>query len=68
LAGQDVDNVVGVHLCGGIDYFILKQVAVGGEFRGVIAPSADITAGGVKTGSYDPISIAVTFSARYFFN
>jgi len=69
IAGADVDNVLGVHLSGGVDYFILKQLAVGGEFRGVVAPTADIiNAGGAKAGNFDPMSISVIFGARYFFN
>lgn len=69
IPGADVDNVVGVHLSGGVDYFILKQFAVGGEFRGVVAPTADIiNSSGAKIGNYDPMNISVIFGARYFFD
>lgn len=69
IPGADVDNVVGVHLSGGVDYFILKQFAVGGEFRVVIAPTGDIiNSNGAKIGNYDPMSISVIFGARYFFD
>ena len=65
----DVDTVAGVHLAGGVDYFVLKQLAVTGQLKGVIAPDADINdALGRKIGNFDPSSLSVTFGARYFFN
>lgn len=64
----DVDTVAGVHVSGGADYFILKQVALTAELKGVVAPDADIKAGGVKVGNYDPTSLSMTFGVRYFFN
>jgi outer membrane protein len=38
----DVDTVVGVHVSGGVDYFIMMQVALNAEIKGVVAPDADI--------------------------
>lgn len=64
----DVDTVVGVHLAGGVDYFVLKQLAVTGQLKGVIAPDADITVFGVRDGKFDPSSLSMTFGVRYFFN
>ncbi len=64
----DVDTVAGVHISGGADYFIMRQVALNAEIKGVAAPDADINFGGVKTGNYDPSSISMTFGIRYFFN
>ncbi len=64
----DIDTVAGVHVSGGADYFILKQLALTAELKGVVAPDADIKAGGVKIGNYDPTSLSMTFGVRYFFN
>lgn len=64
----DVDTVAGVHVSGGVDYFILKQVALTAELKGVLAPNADINFRGEKVGNYDPTSFSMTFGVRYFFN
>ena len=64
----DVDTVAGVHACAGIDYFLLKQLALNAELKGVLAPDADITFRGGKVGDYDPTSVSMTFGVRYFFN
>lgn len=67
--GFSVDNVVGVHVNAGIDYFIQKQLALTAEIKGVLAPDADIhDASGAKTGNFDPDSFSTTFGVRYFFN
>lgn len=68
-AGGGIDNLVGMHLSGGVDYFVLKQLAATGEMKGVFAPDADITdERGRKVGNYDPTNLTVTFGVRYFFN
>lgn len=69
-AGRDVDTVAGVHLNAGVDYFVLKQLALTTELKGVLAPNADITnpANGTKIGNFDPSSFSMTFGARLFFN
>ena len=64
----DVDTVAGVHVSGGVDYFIMKQLAVTAELKGVVAPESDIKYGGEKIGNYDPMSLSMTFGVRYFFN
>jgi outer membrane protein len=64
----DVDTVAGAHLCGGVDYFILPQLALNAELKGVLAPDADIKFGGIKVGNFDPTSLSMTFGVRYFFN
>lgn len=64
----DVDTVAGVHVRGGIDYFLLKQLALNAEVKGVLAPDADILFGGEKVGNYDPTSLSLTFGVRYFFH
>ncbi len=64
----DVDTVAGVHVSAGVDYFLLKQLALTTELKGVLAPEADINFGGEKIGNYDPTSFAMTFGVRYFFN
>jgi outer membrane protein len=65
----EVDSVVGVHASGGVDYFVLRQLAVTGQLKGVLAPDADIRdSRGAKVGNFDPSSLSVTFGVRYFFN
>ena len=65
----DVDTVVGMHLKGGVDYFLTKQLAATTEMKGIIAPDADIhDATGAKVGNFDPMSFSMTFGVRYFFN
>jgi len=64
-----VDNVVGIHLCAGADYFLRKQIALTAELKGVLAPNADIKSpSGFKVGDFDPTSFSMTFGVRYFFN
>lgn len=68
-ASLSVDNTVGVHVKGGVDYFIRKEVALTGEVKGIFSPDADIkNSAGNKVGSFDPTSLVVTFGIRYFFN
>jgi len=66
--GLDVDTVAGIHVKAGVDYFVLRQFALTSEIKGVIAPNADIKAGGTKVGDFDPDSFSMMFGARYFFN
>jgi len=66
--GGDVDTVPGVHANGGVDYFIMKQLALTAELKVVVAPNADIKFRGFKTGDYDPNSFSSTIGFRYFFN
>ena len=65
--GRDVDTTVGVHASGGIDYFIMKQLALNAEAKLVVAPDADIKDPSGKVGNLDPNSISTTFGIRYFF-
>jgi outer membrane protein len=67
-AGTDVDTVAGAHVSGGVDYFLLKQLALTAELKGVLAPNADINVRGEKVGNYDPTNLSMTFGVRYFFN
>jgi outer membrane protein len=64
----NVDDVVGVHLCVGADYFLQKQLAVTAEAKGVIAGDADIHFANGDRGSFDPTSFSMTLGVRYFFN
>lgn len=66
--GLDVDTVAGIHVKAGVDYFVMRQLALTSELKGVIAPNADIKAGGGKVGEFDPDSFSMTFGVRYFFN
>jgi outer membrane protein len=64
-----VDTVVGVHLTGGLDYFVMKQLAFTSEMKFVLAPDADISLSPFgKIGNFDPSSFSTTFGIRYFFN
>lgn len=63
------DTVPGIHLAGGVDYFLTKNLALNSELKFVVAPNADITTfGGVKIGNFDPSSFSMTFGVRYFIN
>jgi outer membrane protein len=64
----DVDTVVGAHISAGVDYFVMKQLALTAEMKGVLAPNADINGPFGKEGNFDPMSFGMTFGARFFFN
>jgi outer membrane protein len=66
--GLDVDTVAGVHVKGGADYFITRDLAATAEMKVVIAPDADINNSSGKVGNFDPTSFSMTFGVRYFFN
>ncbi len=67
--GLDVDTVAGIHVKAGVDYFLMRELALTSEIKGVIAPNADIhSPGGAKVGEFDPDSFSMTFGIRYFFN
>ena len=66
---QDVDTEVGVHLAGGVDYFLQRQLALTAELRGVLAPNAAISDRfGDHVGNFDPSNFSGTVGVRYFFN
>jgi len=65
--GRDVDTTVGVHASAGVDYFIMKQLALTGEAKLVLAPDADIHSP-TGNGNFDPNSFSTTVGVRYFFN
>lgn len=67
-ARLDVDTTVGVHVSGGIDYFLLKQLALTAEAKMLLAPNTSITFRGQHTGDFDPTSFSTTVGIRYFFN
>jgi outer membrane protein len=67
--GLDVDNMVGLHVKVGADYFLMTQLALTSEIKGIVAPNADINRPGIgKVGEFDPNSFSMTFGLRYFFN
>jgi outer membrane protein len=67
--GLDADTVLGVHVKGGADYFITKELAATAEMKGILAPDADIhDSTGRKVGNFDPMSFSMMFGVRYFFN
>jgi len=65
---RDVDTTLGVHATGGIDYFIMKRLALTAEAKLVLAPETDIKDQTGKRGNFDPTSLSTTFGVRYFFN
>jgi outer membrane protein len=66
---RDVDTTVGVHISGGVDYFLQKQLALTAEAKLVVAPDTSITDGsGAHRGNFDPTSLSTTIGIRYFFN
>lgn len=65
---RDVDTTLGAHVSGGVDYFLLRNVALTGEAKIVRAPNADITDRfGDRRGNFDPSSFSSTAGVRYFF-
>lgn len=69
-AGSDVDTTVGVHVSGGFDVFLQRNLALTAEAKLVVAPEADITDrwSGAHAGDFDPSSLSTTVGIRYFFN
>jgi len=68
-SSRNVDTTVGFHVKGGVDYFILKRLALTGEAKIVVAPDTNITDRfGDHTGNFDPTNFSTTFGVRYFFN
>ncbi|GFO56191.1 hypothetical protein GMSM_31980 [Geomonas sp. Red276] len=69
LSDKVVDTVVGAHLAVGVDYMLMRQVALNAEIKGVEAFSADVRDfGGGKIGEFDPSNFSFTVGARFFFN
>jgi len=66
--GRDVDNTVGVHAKAGVDYFLMKQLALTAEAKLLVAPDTDINGPAGKAGNFDPTSLSTTVGVRYFFN
>ncbi|MDD2271227.1 MAG: outer membrane beta-barrel protein [Desulfuromonadaceae bacterium] len=69
-AGSDVDTTMGVHVKGGLDFFLQRNLALTAEAKLVVAPEADITDNwsGAHAGNFDPTNLSTTVGIRYFFN
>ena len=65
--GRNVDTTAGVHASAGIDYFIMKQLALTAEAKLLVAPDTDINGPFGKLGNFDPTALSTTFGVRYFF-
>lgn len=66
---QDVDTTVGVHISGGVDYFLQRQLALTAEVKVVAAPDTSIIDRfGDHVGNFNPSSVSTTVGFRYFFN
>lgn len=63
----DVDTMVGVHLSGGVDYFLLKNLALNLELKFLVSPDADLNSA-QGSGNFDPSSFSTMFGVRFFFN
>ena len=69
LSDRYTDTVIGMHLSAGLDYMLMRQVALTAELKGVKAFNADTrNFNGGKDGEFDPSSLSVTVGARFFFN
>lgn len=66
--GRTVDTTLGVHVSAGVDYFLLKQLALTAEAKFVLAPDTDINGPNGFKGNFDPNSFTSTIGIRYFFN
>jgi outer membrane protein len=69
-ARSDVETTVGVHISGGVDLFLQRNLALTAEAKLVAAPDARITdrQSGNHAGDFDPSSFSTTVGIRYFFN
>lgn len=65
---RHVDTTWGVHVSGGVDYFVEKHVALTAEAKAVLAPDADITEDGFHSGDFDPSNFSTAIGVRFFFN
>lgn len=65
---RNVDNTVGFHVSGGIDYFLQRSLALTAEGKLVAASNVSITDRyGDRRGTFDPASFSSTVGFRYFF-
>jgi len=64
----DVDTTVGVHASAGVDYFLLKQLALTAEAKLVVAPDTKVTDRLGNRGDFNPTNFSSTVGIRYFFN
>lgn len=65
---RKVDTTFGVHLSGGADYFLTSDLALTAEAKLVLAPDADISTAGRRSGDFDPTSLSSTAGLRYYFH
>lgn len=65
---HDIDTTVGIHVSGGVDYFLMKQLALTAEAKALAAPDTDISNADGKKGNFDPSGVSGTFGVRFFFN
>ena len=66
---RDVDSTIGVHISGGVDYFLQKNLALSAEAKLVAAPESKIKEwDGYHSGNFDPSSFSTTVGIRLFFN
>ena len=66
---NNVDTTAGVHISGGVDYFLQRNLALTAEAKLVAAPNTRITDRfGDRRRDFDPSSFSTTVGIRYFFN
>lgn len=64
-----VETTVGLYLKAGVDYMLMRQVALNAEIKGTEAFNADVrNFAGFKVGEFDPSNVGFTVGARFFFN
>ncbi|GFE57480.1 outer membrane beta-barrel protein [Geobacter sp. AOG1] len=68
LDGYDVDTIAAGHVAGGVDYFLLKNLALNAEAKIVAGPEADIDLNGRRVGRFSTTNFSTTFGVRFFFN
>lgn len=66
---RDIDSTLGVHVSGGLDYFLQKNLALNAEVKLVAAHETNIKEwDGYHSGNFDPSSLSTTVGIRFFFN
>lgn len=69
LPNNNVDTVLGLHVTGGIDFMLSRQLALTTELKGVEAFSTTVkNYTGARIGEFDPSNIAFTVGMRLFLN
>jgi outer membrane protein len=63
-----VDTTVGLHVSGGVDYFLTRNIALNAEGKVLVAHETDINGPSGRKGNFDPSGFSGMFGVRFFFN